>query len=137
MAKEIRRKSIEQNRAKFAWEYAEKSKESGAPTDKYKSHVREFPMLILSCGLVNAVSFAYEKGKISGKEGEGDKGWKMLYQHLEKWFKTDSENKVLDFSADEGLLKRVLRIPSSDIQMMRNVTNETISLFTWLKRFVS
>ena len=134
MATQIIRKSIEQNRAKYAWQYAQESKpEEGKPETalqkKYKSHVREFPMLVLTCGLVNAVAFANEKG-------EGDKGWKLIYEHLEKWLKTDSGQNTLDLDNNK-LLPALLTIPPNDTQKLRYLTNETISLFTWLKRFVS
>ena len=128
MAAQVIRKSIDQNRAKYAWEYAEESK-SKAFKEKYKSHVREFPMLVLTCGLVNAVAFANEKG-------ESDGGWKLLYGHLEKWLKIDSGQTVLNFDSN-GLLPALLTITPTDIQKMRFLANETISLFTWLKRFVS
>lgn len=129
MATKIIRKSIEQNRAKIAWEYAEVSKKKDAPTDKYKSHVREFPMLVLTSGLVNAVAFANEKST-------GDKGWKLLYEHLEQWLKKDSGQNILEFE-DKGLLAALLTVSPNDAQKIRALTNETISLFTWLKRFVS
>jgi CRISPR type III-B/RAMP module-associated protein Cmr5 len=128
------RKSVEQKRAKWAWEYAKESKpEEGKPETalqkKYKSHVREFPMLILTCGLINAVAFANEKG-------ESDEGWKLLYEHLEKWLKTDSEQTAFSLG-NKKLLPALLDISPNDVQKMRYLTNETISLFTWLKRFVS
>jgi CRISPR type III-B/RAMP module-associated protein Cmr5 len=134
MATQIIRKSIEQNRAKWAWEYAKESKpEEGKPETalqkKYKSHVREFPMLVLTCGLVNAVAFAHEKS-------EGDKGWELISKHLEKWLKTDSGQTVFSLG-NQKLLLALLDISPNDAQKMRYLTNETISLFTWLKRFVS
>lgn len=127
MKNEVKRKSIGQNRAKCAWEYAEASKTQGDKIkDKYKSHVREFPMLVHTCGLVNAVAFAKEKSD--------DKGWAMLYEHLENWLKKDCGANHL---GEKGLLPALLDIKPDDTQKMRRLTNETISLFTWLKRFVS
>jgi CRISPR type III-B/RAMP module-associated protein Cmr5 len=130
MANEVKRKSIQQNRAKHAWTYAEESKSKGDKLkDKYKSHVREFPMLVLTSGLVNAVAFAREKGA-------SDSGWKLIYEHLGKWLRTDSEQTMFSFEEKE-LIHALLTISTSDSSQMRFLTNETISLFTWLKRFVS
>jgi len=134
MATEIKRKSISQNRAKFAWEYAEQGKSEAK--DKYKAHVREFPMLVLTSGLVNAVAFAYEKGAVESKDSEGDKGWKLVYKHLEKWLKYDNEQRLFDFN-DKTLIAALVGIQSNDMNTIRAISNETISLFTWLKRFVS
>jgi CRISPR type III-B/RAMP module-associated protein Cmr5 len=136
MEKVIKRKSISQNRAKFAWDYAEESKKETKLKEKYKSHVREFPMLVLTSGLVNAVAFAYEKGAVGGKDSDGDKGWKLLYHHLESWLKTDNDQRLLSFS-DKTLIAALLVIPSDDMNTIRAISNETISLFTWLKRFVA
>jgi CRISPR type III-B/RAMP module-associated protein Cmr5 len=136
MATEIKRKSISQNRAKFAWEYAEESKRETKLKEKYKSHVREFPMLVLTSGLINAIAFAYEKGGVGGKESDGDKGWKLLYNHLEKWLKTDNDQRLL-FSNEGTLIAILLAIPPNDMASIRAISNETISLFTWLKRFVA
>jgi CRISPR type III-B/RAMP module-associated protein Cmr5 len=139
MATEVKRKSIEQQRAKYAWNYVQESeppkdpKQKSAVFDKYKSHVREFPMLVLTCGLVNAVAFAYEKGGIKNG-GDGDKGWKLVYQHLENWLKKDCG---VNHIGDKRLLHGLLDIPADNLQKMRFLTNETIALFSWIKRFVS
>lgn len=131
MAKEIKRKAISQERAKYAWLYAQASKTDDKIAEKYKSHVREFPMLVLTNGLINAVAFAYEKGGIGKSEDSGDKGWKLIYNHLEKWLKDDS---AMNLIQADGLIQELLKC---EPDRLRVLSNETISLFTWLKRFVS
>jgi CRISPR type III-B/RAMP module-associated protein Cmr5 len=130
MSVENKRRSIEQKRAKYAWECAERSRKNKAVTEKYKSHVREFPMLVSTCGLVNAVAFAWEKRK--------DEGWNHLYKDLSNWLREHSGQKILVIPADDnGLMSALLVIRPDQIRTLRYMTNETIALFTWMKRFVS
>ncbi|MDI9870618.1 type III-B CRISPR module-associated protein Cmr5 [Flectobacillus roseus] len=131
MAQEIKRKAIAQERAKFAWECTKSGKENNSVAEKYKSHVREFPMLILSNGLINAVAFVYDKGGIGKGDESGDKGWKLIYTHLEQWLKDDCGMNLIQ---TDGLIQELLKC---ETDRLRIITNETISLFTWLKRFVS
>jgi len=135
MAQEVKRKSIEMDRADKAWEFAMEGKQK-APK-KYPSHVKEFPMLILTNGLLNAAAFAFEKGKVSNDEG-GDKGWELIYQHIGNWLGLDNENGLLKTELDEsGELITVLISLKQDATKLRLVTTEIIALFTWLKRFVA
>jgi CRISPR type III-B/RAMP module-associated protein Cmr5 len=125
------RKDFEKLKAKKAWDYKEAA---SSCADKYKSHVREFPMLVLTSGLLNAVAFAYEKGEVAGKDTEGDKGWKLIYKHTEDWFKNHTNILTIQ---EQGLLKCLLDVSDTDSHTIRVATNEVIALFTWLKRFVS
>ncbi len=123
--------SNNQTRAQKAWEYANAN---GAKGDKeYRSYVREFPMLVLNSGLVNAVAFAYEKGKVSTG---GKKAWAVIYEQLAKWLGNDCGRSLLDCQ-DGKLIEALIKIENTNAQQMRLLTNETIILFTWLKRFVS
>lgn len=131
MAQEIKRKAISQERAKYAWLYAQESKTDNKVAEKYKSHVREFPMLVLTNGLINAVAFAYEKGNIGRSRTSGDIGWELVYNHLERWLKDDCGMNLIQ---SDGLIKELLKC---EPDRLRILSNETISLFTWLKRFVS
>lgn len=131
MAQEIKRKAISQERAKYAWLYAQASKTDNKIAEKYKSHVREFPMLVLTNGLVNAVAFAYEKGNIGRSRTSGDIGWELVYNHLERWLKDDCGMNLIQA---DGLIQELLKCEPDRLRML---SNETISLFTWLKRFVS
>lgn len=127
------RKDFEKKKAKEAWDYKEKAKTANA-LDKYKSHVRTFPMLVLTSGLLNAVAFAYEKGDVAGSDKDGDKGWKLIYQHTADWF----ENHTDILTVKNGkLLECLLNLSETDSHTIRVATNEVIALFTWLKRFVS
>jgi CRISPR type III-B/RAMP module-associated protein Cmr5 len=131
MSTENKRRSIAQKRAKYAWDCAVNSRKNNGTAEKYKSHVREFPMLVSTCGLVNAVAFAWEKKS-------KDDGWKQLYHDLSIWFREQSGQKVLPIPADDkGLISALLDIKPHEIKKLRYLTNESIALFTWLKRFVS
>lgn len=135
MTQKVKRKSIEMDRADKAWEFAMKGKQD-APK-KYSSHVKEFPMLILTNGLLNAVAFAYEKGKVNNDEN-GDKGWELIYQQIGNWLGADNESGLLktEFDTNNELMTVLLAI-KQDATKLRLVTTEIIALFTWLKRFVA
>lgn len=136
MTQEVKRKSIEMDRADKAWEFAIEGKRE-APK-KYPSHVKEFPMLILTNGLLNAVAFAYEKGKVNNDEG-GDKGWELIYQQIGNWLGNDNEYGLLSNELDDvdnELMTALINL-KQDAPKLRLVTTEIIALLTWLKRFVA
>lgn len=134
-----KRKSIEMDRADSAWKFAEESKklakkgskEYRGVDEKYASHAKEFPMLILTHGLLNAVAFAYDKKK-------NDEGWKLIYEHISQWLGEGKENRLLsnEFSSKKCLMPILLNL-RDDTTKLRLITNEIISLFIWLKRFVA
>ena len=125
------RKDFEKLKAKKAWDY-----KNGASScaKEYKSHVREFPMLVLTSGLLNAVAFAYEKGGIANNY-DGEQGWVHVYKNVADWF--ENQNKGIINVQNGNLLETILAIPETDSHTIRVASNEVIALFTWLKRFVS
>jgi CRISPR type III-B/RAMP module-associated protein Cmr5 len=125
------RKDFEKLKAQKAWQY-----KIGATScaDKYKSHVREFPMLVLTSGLLNAVAFAYEKGGIANNSN-GEQGWVHVYNNVADWF--ENQNRGILNVQNGNLLETILAVPVTDSHTIRVASNEVIALFTWLKRFVS
>jgi len=113
-------RTIEQGRAKRAYELA---KAGMSDSSDYKNKVKSFPMMIKTNGLGAAVAFA-----------KGKKDWKKIYNQLEKYLKENDlynnyENISLEGTDLDYFLTRI------DSSLYRAITNETIALFTWLRRF--
>lgn len=141
---------LENGRAAFAYKCAEEGKKIYKPKsdenkidgvyykdDNYKSYVKRIPMLIKTNGLGATLAFivskgvkAKKKGKIPGEKENPKNGYDLIYYQLSNWFK-QKENpinfKVKEFAKD---------VCEMDSQKYRAITKETLSFFTWLRRFV-
>jgi len=115
------RNNIEQKRAEAAYEFAIRANKQG---NNYDSNAKKLPMYILTNGLVNTLAFTYSK-----------KDWKQLYEDITIWFKDkDPQDLIKDkFVNNKPLIEVVLSL--NDVEL-RQVTNETLALFSWLRRFV-
>jgi len=124
-------KGIEQGRAEFAYDCAEKgSNLSNTAKKEYKSYSKKLPMLIKTNGLGAAMAFAYLKGT---KDGVLDKtkAWGLLYSQIEDWLKKDSKH-LLSFDDNKKLTYKLTQLDSSTY---RAVTIELLAFLSWLKRF--
>lgn len=106
------RQTLEQERAKKAWEQVNQSY-----SDEYLSVVRGTPPLILSCGLGQTIAFYCSKGGAS----------KIVADHLAEWLLRDEAQK----SATD-LLDNIMH---NDRDRYRQLTSEAIAYLVWLKRF--
>ncbi len=123
-------KSLEQERAKYAWECIQEVKNNSKDElkGKYKSYVRDASALIQINGLGNTLAFY--KSKIGPKKESlsPDKGaYSMLYKHINEWIKKKRKeiNDVLEWIISEN---------TSSMDVF-NVTMEILSFLGWLKRF--
>lgn len=118
----IPRLNIEQERAKAAYRYAERSNKKGS---NYDGNVKKVPMYILTNGFANFVAFAKSK-----------KEWEQVYLDIEDWLKTETQGLVSSkFSSPSKSLIDVV-INDLDDKELRLVTKEVLALFNWLRRFV-
>lgn len=121
-------RTLEQERAKYAWEQVKRVKGDSKIEARYSSYVKKMPALILTNGLGNALAFTRSKfGPESEEKLRVDaKAYKLLYQHLNGWFSKQAQvNKdILDWIVNDASSLEVLRI-----------TEETIALLNWMKRF--
>ena len=130
-------RSLEQERAKFAYEkVGEVRKEDGDTQGRYVSYVKSAPVLILTNGLGQALAFYLSKldrpidvdyKTIDPKEfPEGDKmAYAYLYRHISEWLArrvTEGQDPLKYYMEHDGM---------SAIRL----TDETIALLNWLKRF--
>jgi len=129
-------RSLEQERAKYAWDCINKIKreEDDNLEDKYKSYVKKAPSYILVNGLGNTLAFF--KSKFGGSEKSEDKedkkvskdkeAYEALYDHINKWFQKR-------FNIKKDILEWIT-LKASSIDVFK-VTKETIALLNWMRRF--
>lgn len=89
---------------------------------EYKSYARKIPMLIKTNGL--GATYAFVKSK--GKDGNA---YDLLYNQTAKWLEV---SKCPFIKVSDDLVRDIIGLNSN---AYRSVTNEIISLFTWLRRF--
>ena len=139
-------RSLEQRRAKFAYEkIQEVKKESSDVQKKYSSYVKSAPVLILTNGLGQALAFYLSKlealpdvdyNSISPqnfKKAE-EKAYAYLYKHIAEWLAGGDKEKKEGRSLTNG--KDPLRYYMEATGMEAMVlTDEAIAFLNWLKRF--
>ena len=134
-------RSIEQKRAKFAWEKItqvkikfEKGKSiqlkfnsEGKPIEinktfieNYISYVKKSPTLIMTNGLGTTLAFYKSKSKDA---------YGYLYDNINEWFIKTRKIEAKD------ILEWIIDEKTSSVQVYQ-VTSEIISLLAWMKRFV-
>lgn len=109
-------RSLEQTRAKVAWDFISEVRGKDYQKD-YRAYVRRAPTLILSNGLGNTLAFWKAKGGAYTK----------LYEHINRWFKER-------YSDEEDILEWVISETTSSLEVFKE-TKEVISLLNWMKRF--
>jgi len=110
-------RSLEQTRAKVAWDFIMEVKGKDYQKD-YRAYVRRAPTLILSNGLGNALAFWKAKGGIA---------YTKLYEHINRWFKKR-------YPDEEDILEWVISDTTSSLEVFKE-TKEIIYLLNWMKRF--
>jgi len=114
-------KTIEQERAKFAYDRVKEVKTGNKESD-YLSLVRGFASMILLNGLGQALAFLIAKGKNKPNE------YTSLYNHIQSWLK----NK---FSPDVDKFDILQEIREKDSYHYRLYTKEALAFMVWMKKF--
>lgn len=114
-------KSIEQARAKFAWECAK------ARNKDYGRQVNKAPAYIKTNGLLNTMAFFYSKPS----EGKGE-----VLEDIRKWL-SHNDCGLLPTSEDTDvkMLDYLLLRQESDARFLIHCTSEVLSLLNWSRRF--
>jgi len=121
-------KTLEQGRANHAFSYADK-KVSSNMKDKFKSHVKSFPMLIKTNGLGAAIAFLFSKGnKESGV-------YKLVADSIVEWLKEEEKYKYYGLERLKDLKSLTNDITKLSSSNYRALTIEILAYFTWLRRF--
>ncbi|NJE01390.1 type III-B CRISPR module-associated protein Cmr5 [Thermococcus sp. JdF3] len=130
-------RSLEQERAKFAYDCVSEVRRSGEETQKrYVSYVKSAPALILTNGLGQALAFYLSKMGNGGElehsainpevfeEGE-KRAYAFLYSHITGWL-------AEKMTGGKDPLKVYME---GDSMTAIAITEEALALLNWLKRF--
>jgi len=123
-------KSLEQERAKYAWKCIQEVKNNGDDElkGKYKSYVRDASALIQINGLGNTLAFYRSKiGPTKEPLSSDKRAYSMLYNHMNGWIK-EKRKEIKD------VLEWIISEDTSSMDVF-NVTLEILSFLGWLKRF--
>ena len=113
-------RTLEQKRAKHAWDCVQKVKSQPFASD-YRSIAVKVPSLILTNGLGQTLAFLKAKGK-----NEPANEHEILYKHIEEWLQRQ-------LGINKNLLDWLVNNATS--QQYRLATMEALALLQWLKRF--
>jgi len=144
------RTTLEQGRAKFAYECAEngaKVKKQASvlynddiyyKDDKYKSYVKDIPMMIKTNGLGATFSFVLsksakeKKGKKLGERDNPKNAYDLIYKQTHDWLKQDDKLGIFASANSNDLVQIIISQNSAEY---RYLTVEVLALFNWLRRF--
>lgn len=113
-------KSLEQERAKFAFECVQKVTENNR--GEYRALVRSFPIMIHNNGFGAAISLLYAK---KDKKSAYD----FLYDNISDWL----GGKYLTLEEGQDLMEVISTKGGRDKYKL--MANETMAFLKWLKRF--
>jgi CRISPR-associated protein Cmr5 len=112
--------TIEQKRARAAWDDVLEVKGQESYKEKYLALVRSAPADALTNGLGQTLAFLKAKGK-----GEH----KALSKHLSRWVCPQ-----MGWTQNDDLLRKLTE-PDAGSDVYRRATAETLAYLVWLKRF--
>lgn len=122
-------KTIERQRARFAYDCAEKAK-TISKSKEYKAYVKKIPMLIKTNGL--AATFAFVKAKSEDDKDKPGYAYRLIYDQTTEWLKQEPRGIISDRLKNAELVKVLVDLNSDEY---RAITNEVLAFFVWLKRF--
>ena len=113
-------RSLEQSRAKFAWECVQEIKKlNDEKIEKnYNSYVKRSLALIQTNGLGNTLAF-YRSKK--------EQAYSKLNEHINNWF----NNQII---SSQDILKWIISEKTDSIEIFY-ATKEILALLSWVKRF--
>lgn len=136
-----RRLSLDQERAKIAWEKVADVKANGknakgqSYADKYGSLARSAPADILSFGLGQTLAFWRARGYENGHMKDGGNEHAHLLKDVDQWVSSQLSKQpaIAQNMQNLELLKWITDKASTS--QYRLATTEAIAFLTWLKRF--
>jgi CRISPR type III-B/RAMP module-associated protein Cmr5 len=121
-------RTLEQRRAAFALAFIETIKEEDK--EKFSTHIKKTPSLILQCGLGQALAFLLAE---AGRDEQ--KPSKLLYKELQQWLcGTRDEVYPMRVYTSTELIHALVNGSRSDYFRAQE---ETLMLFNWLKKFAA
>ncbi len=114
--KAVLTESLEQQRAKFAWERVQ------GCNKKYMNLAKAAPALIMNNGLMQALAFYQAKGEVHHL---------TLNRHLCDWLLKRDIVAQADFASVMAVLH------GADATTFRRATEETLALLKWIRQFAA
>ena len=127
-------RTLEQERAGFAWDCIQKIKkevfkENTKKQENYSSLARKAPADIQTNGLGQTIAFWLAKGSDKGKPDLTTPDYQIL-QHVTGWL-----NNTKSMNLGKSNLVEWVSSNEADVNTYRRATTETIAFLVWLKRF--
>jgi CRISPR-associated protein Cmr5 len=98
---------------------------------KYRAYIRNIPSMILNNGLGSTITFIFSKNK--------EDVYNRLGADIYNWLNKEQNSYLINLDKKEKLEEKLQELTTKIICLnsseYRAVTNELLSLFSWLKRF--
>ena len=118
-------RTLEQRRARDAWDAVQKAKSAPA-AENYRREAKRLPVRIATAGLGHAIAFANAKAK----EGEN----KSVADDVANWVL--NALKAGSCTSKEGAAKSLMQqITEKDADWLRRAMEEALAYLRWLTRF--
>ena len=116
------RQTLEQERAKKAWEFVNSinSEQDEKTKKEYRSIALKMPILILTNGLGQTLAF------VKSKE-DNQNAHSLFYGHLQGWL-----NSRINWDNTKELVDNIV---NTNTEQYRYATSESLAFLVWLKRF--
>lgn len=122
--------TLDQRRARHAWEAVARVKAKGATTlgSSYAREAKRLPVRILTAGLGHALAF------LNAKAGQDESANTLLLRDVADWVldKRGRSDSGADRPSADALIEHVVK---SDANFLRVATNEVLAYLQWLTRF--
>lgn len=121
------RESLDQKRARFAWEKVRNM------TDEYAKLAKGAPALIMQSGLMPVLAFYQNKGRRSDHHSN-------LLKHIIEWLQKQFPNKIsnLEFNTVmTALMGQAGGDAAAHARFYQHATEETLALLRWIRLFAA
>jgi CRISPR-associated protein Cmr5 len=132
------KESLDQQRARFAWEKVTGWVKDHPDRDDYAKLAKGAPALIMQSGLMPVFAFYRDKGKEKEKKAKTPHDW--LLKHLCEWLHTQFKDRIKD--AEFATVMTALMGNSADnaaehARFYQQATAETMALLRWIRQFAA
>jgi len=130
-------RDLDRKRAEFAYNCVKKfvEKNDEDKQKKYRGYIRNTPTMILNNGFGGTLAFIFSKRFKS----DGDV-YIYISKNIYNWFNKEENRYLLKLKNGKNIndLEELINILLEDLNLSeyRMATNEILTLFVWLKRFV-
>ncbi len=126
------RESLDQRRARFAWEKVQNQ------SDKYSKLAKGAPALIMQSGLMPVLAFYRDKGK--EKENKPATHHDHLLRHLCEWLHRQFNGRIADAQFSTvmtALMGNANGNAAEHARFYQQATHEAMALLRWIRQFAA